>query len=311
MDSGEETASSGRKPTKSINCDSSHKETSEYFTQCSNVKCESLTTCSLEPPLIVVSSANVTSPDLLNIVKHSINSANFSVDNLIATEEKTNEQHIHSEPGTVSHVEGLFPTGDGSVGYKTAGYVCKDSITVSRANSDSSNSVPDEMMQSLQTKQLQVGQQTPPRKLTRDSDQDFSLPTTLATTKESHVCGTTVRTSPPPVILSPTSSNLVTSWSLQHLLVSSTPSAEHENRSSQLTQSSNMPDSLMFHSPEKSIEQAVNAALCSLERDMENTEEEEELSPDDITESSLDSKSTMKDGSDKTNSLNAPDSPTR
>ena len=86
---------------------------------------------------------------------------------------------------------------------------------------------------------------------------------------------------------------------------------EHENQSSQLTQSDHIPDSLMLHSPEKSIEQAVNAALCSLERDMENTEEEDdELSSDDMIESSVTLKSTSKPGNDNMENVNASASPT-
>lgn len=43
--------------------------------------------------------------------------------------------------------------------------------------------------------------------------------------------------------------------------------------STSVFQNNNLVDALLLHSPEKSIEQAVNAALSSLERDMEDTEE--------------------------------------
>ena len=67
------------------------------------------------------------------------------------------------------------------------------------------------------------------------------------------------------------SGSVLSSWPHYNSVTSSNNSVGHGSTS--VFQNNNLVDALLLHSPEKSIEQAVNAALSSLERDMEDTEE--------------------------------------
>ena len=80
---------------------------------------------------------------------------------------------------------------------------------------------------------------------------------------------TPLRTSPSNA--SPMSRSVISSWPHNNSLTSTNHSVGHGSTS--IFQNNNLVDALLLHSPEKSIEHAVNAALSSLERHMGDTEE--------------------------------------
>ena len=128
------------KREKSTDCDRFQEQTSEplFASKDSAIikseLCYSSTECSTESPISLtkvtvhssrpVTTSTVTSSPLVNTVKRSTNSSNFSVDNLIGTELTISEQHhekTSNEPDIVSHVAGIFSTADESVDYRCSG----------------------------------------------------------------------------------------------------------------------------------------------------------------------------------------------
>ena len=220
---------------------------------------EGMLSAALDTSTISVAGVAVQeSPQKITSLKLSANTlSDFSVNSIILTESSNPHEHANNKTSESN-----------GTGYSKYAAVAKNT------ESDTHDDIPD--------------LSTPEQGLPSISQGDQRCPVTYAhskstsTNKESDT-NSTILTVPdactnntPPLRTSPSTASpmlrsVTSSWQHNNSPTSSNHSLGH--RSTSIFQNNNLVDALLLHSPEKSIEQAVNAALSSLERHMGDTEE--------------------------------------